>query len=46
MLYIFMQVFLDFHVISGDVYKLIANHWEYLKKNIILCDPCEIWFLI
>ena len=40
MLQIFMKVFLDFHVICGDVFKFIDHQWEYWQK--ILCDPGEI----
>ena len=34
-----MKVFLNFLVICGDVYKSIANYWEYYTT---LCDPSEI----
>ena len=31
-----MKVFLDFHVICGDVYKFIAHLWECIKKFCVI----------
>ena len=30
-----MKVFLDYHVVRGDVNKFIAHHWEPYIKNFL-----------